>query len=338
MTTAKKRPVRSKTQLHEEMETLQNKIASQESLDPTARVTAEKRRQELINVSKRFTLEGVVADLGRIGMEAQASVDNVKNLLGDAVKKLADAVEARDEFATELEELHGKDIVAASLAELLEEHKAAQAEFEIERDRRLNELQSRLADQLRVEAERKTTVEKTRKQDEDDYQYKTTLLRRAAEDQWKQQVQQTQRAFDDQMYAKDKNWREREAELKVREHEFNAAIQRITELPTEIETEKKKAVDSVARAMKQDYEHKMALFEAQAKSDKALADAEIKSLRDKLSGDSVLIANLHGKLEAAEKRVESIANNALAASSGRQALEAASAMASTLKDNNSRKS
>lgn len=69
----------------------------------------------------------------------------------------------------------------------------------------------------------------------------------------------------------------------------------------------------------------------------ALAAAEIKSLLQKIKDQDLAVCTLQNKLTAAEGRVESIANNALASASGRQALEAASSMAATLKPDNSRK-
>jgi len=338
-TAPRKRPTRSKTQLKDAMTELKEQLGSQEAVDPTTAAATERRKEEVRRSIASLAPDTIVAHLGNIGMQAQGALDVIKNLMVSSQKELDTIQEAIEIEKAELEQLHGKEVAAASLADLIAEFDQKTAELEASYNQRSAEFGQRITEQQKTEGDRRQLVEQARKREEDEYLYGRNQRRRADEDAFNQKMLTADREAADKFRELSANWTMRENELRAKESDYKNALIRIDGLPAEVAAEVKKATESQARAMSNEYAHKAAMAEAQAKSDKALADAEIKSLKEKLAAYDILIASQNAKLDAAEKRVESIANNALTSASGRQALEASTQMAATLKsDGSSRKS
>lgn len=337
MSTPRSRTTRSKAQLKNDFDNLQEQASGRDELDPTAAIAAEKRRADVMADTKDVDPATIVNKITKLGLDVQTSLDHLKNTLTGGAAQLATVREAIKYAEHDLEQLHGKEIAASSLADLIAEHKERERVFNENMANNQAEFDAKVSAQKNAETERRAAVEKERRREEDEYQYATAQRRREEADAYQQKKIELERALTDAAAQKSKEWAAREDALKTKEAAYAEALKRIENLPAEIAAEVKKATDAQARAMSSEFAHKTALAEAQAKSDKALADAQIKALTQKVVDQDAVIGALQNKLEAAEKRVESIANNALQSASGRQALEAASNMAATLKTDGSRK-
>jgi hypothetical protein len=337
MATAKK-PTRSKTQLNQQLNEIKNHIANQDDVDPTTAVAASRRKTEVMESVKGVTVAGVVSSISTLGLESQAALDQLKNMMVASAIRLRELEDAITLTTAELNDLHDKEIVSSSLTDLLVEYDAKKKQLEEEAAAAQAAAAQAQFDNMRKESERKREVEQARKREEEEYAYNRTVFRRQEEDAFSQIMLSKRREFTDYLDKLEKSWKDREVMLSTKESEFDAYKTQVEAFPAVLETEKKKAVESIIRAVTSDHKHAVDMLNAKSASDAALAAAEIKSLKDKLAGSDSLIASLQAKLEAAEKRVESIANSALQSASGRQALEAASSMAATLKSDGSRKS
>jgi hypothetical protein len=339
MTSPKKRPStpRSKAELKEAMDLVKSNLDAQPEVDATTAAQASRRRNEVLEAVKNVTAAAVINRLGVLGLEAQGALDAIKNMMVSSAQELDSLREAVVLTQAELAELHSKEVVAAALADLVKEHEARRIAMEESLRTRNEELNKAFQAQLNAERDRKIAVEQERKREEEAYQYDTMLHRRAEEDAHKQMMISKDREYADKLASFEKSWAEREASLVAHENEIATMRAEITAFPALLESEKKKAVDSTVRAISSEHKHQVELLNAAAASAAALAAAEIKALQQKVKDQDLAISALQNKLESAEKRVESIANSALASASGRQALEAASSMAATLKPDNSRK-
>jgi hypothetical protein len=290
------------------MDDLKSSIASQEAVDPTTAAATERRKEEVRRSIANLAPAAIVANLGNIGMQAQGALDVIKNLMVSSQQELETIQEAIEVEKVELEQLHGKEVVAASLADLISEFDQKTAELEASYNQRSAEFGQRITEQQKAEADRRALVEKDRRREADEYTYTMTLERRAAEDAFNQKVIEADRAAADKHRELAANWTIRENELRAKEGEYKNALLRIDGLPAEIAAEVKKATDAQARAMSSDFAHKTALAEAramssdfahktalaeaQAKSDKALADAQLKSLTQKVVYQDAVIGTL----------------------------------------------
>lgn len=335
MTAPKKpsaRSTRSKTQLAEELDVVRNKFGAVPDIDPAAAQAAAKRRQEVLGLVGTATTQGVVQHLSGIGLEMQGTLDEVKNLMISTVQELNALTEAKTALEQEIEELHSKEVISASITTML-------AEYEAQKQKVTEELaaeRAKAAETIRgieqVEKTLKAELETARTREEEEYQYKLNQARRKIEDDFVAQHERRVKALNESEENLKKNWAEREAALKTQEQEIVSLRGRVEAFPTELETAKKAAEAAIAKSLHGEYGHKIAIMETSHKAALGLADQTIKSLQTKIGDQDLVIRALQDKLDRAESRVETIAKSALDSASGRHALEAAQSTMAITRD------
>jgi uncharacterized coiled-coil protein SlyX len=118
----------------------------------------------------------------------------------------------------------------------------------------------------------------------------------------------------------EKGFKEREENLKKQENEITELRAQVTAFPAKIDSEVKKAEAIVGSSVKRDYEHKLSLLQKDADTAKLVADNTIKGLNDRLANQDMVIGQLQGRINDADKRVTDIATKALEAAASTKSL------------------
>lgn len=330
MATKKVRPSRSKQTLQDELAEVQSAFMSREELDPTTVREEAKRKSALAGKLSGITSRVVTEKIGELGLTLQSALDTIRLTLVSSVQELEELRELIEATAKELEEVHGKEVVASSIQSLIAEFELKQAEFIDEENRRRKDLEDKIAATLAAEKERKAATEKARQQENEDYEYKLGVQRREAIDAFDQEMRKRTREQQDIERDLKRGWQEREAALKAQEKEVVELKNMVVGFDALVDAEKKKAVAQATGAMSQNHKHEIEILTAKAASDKSLLESKLENLAAQLAAANSTIAALNAKLTAAENRVESIAKSAMERDSGRSALEAQSQTIKTM--------
>lgn len=243
---------------------------------------------------------------------AQLSEDLIQQTNQLEMIKQAIAIEKE-----ELERLHGVHTVASTIDQLVAEHDAQKTAFATECANRqaawLSEQAEKQTKWAREDADRKLT----REREEQEYGYRMEQARRADRDGWEETKHQRARIEQDRIEQLGKTWKEREEILAKAEAELNSLRQQVSEFPTRLDAEVKKAEAIVGRSMKKDYEADLALRTSQWDGKFALLTQEIATFRDQIKAKDAEIVELRVQRAASEQNVKEIATKAVDAASSK---------------------
>ncbi len=120
----------------------------------------------------------------------------------------------------------------------------------------------------------------------------------------------------------EKNWTEREAEMKKREMEIEGLRAQVASHPEVVKKEVNAAVAVATNSVKKEYETKIVLAAKDTETAQKLAAQELAAMKLALDKATVQITDLRTQLEQAHRDVKEISAKALESASGRSAMEA----------------
>jgi len=326
------RATRNKERLACELSDVRNEISHREEPDPAAAQAAAQRRTEVIETTAKTSVQDVVQYLSSIGLEAQGSLDALKNTMLSAVQDLENLRDAKRLLEEEIAELHGKEVLSASIKSLLISYDEKKRELEAAHLEQWEAYRTKLGALAKEAADYKEDTRITREREEEQYQYTTKQNRVLDEDTFAMERLQRERVLRDEEVSRYRACEMRELALREKEDEVALLRGKAEMFPSELEAAKKAAADAVAKGLHGEYGHKIAMIEANNKAEKGLAEQTIKSLQVKAADQDMVIKALQDKLERAEARVENIAKSALDSASGRHALEVSQATMAVARD------
>lgn len=330
----KKRPVaaRSKDTLQEELDKVRSSLLNREELDPISAAAEAKRKSELAAQLGTVTSKAVTEKLGALSLDTQNVLDSLRTTLISSTQELEELREMIFIESERLEELYGKDVVASSVATLIEEYEQKKALFQEEEAGARAALKTSIDEQKKLEAERKAQTEKLRKQEQEDYDYNLTKQRRDVADEFARQLSALKQQEADRHRELERGWKEREESILANENEVATMREKIAGFDAVLEVEKKKAVAQATGAMSSEHKHQLQLLETTAKAAQDLLRSENKALAEDNMRLRTSINELQHKLETANNRIESIAKAAMERDSGQAALAASQRTAEILRD------
>ena len=218
----------------------------------------------------------------------------------------------------DLEELHGKDVIASSIDALLAQYN--EHEKGLEQQITVKRLQWS-EEQVNHQKEQKAYQDNltlVRQRDEDEHQYATTLRRRTEQDKFEESIRLKDRTNRERQEHLEKGWVTREEGLKAREKEFNDALIKTATL-TDDNKKLEQSVNALGAQLR-DHKHATALEKAGYDQKLALEVQRNQALdtANKVLAEQVL--KLTQQLEAARTSVQEIATKSVEGASGRLAL------------------
>lgn len=316
------RTPRSKAETKAAASKVRAEVEGREDLPAHEKEAADKRAAAVSAAVGQITVEGALKNLTDARLKLSRVFDDIGSQVQDQTQLLANLKEQNANLTKEIEELHGKEVIASSLKDAIIEHDAKVAELEEEIASQKAQWEQEQADyneginkQIREAAE-------TRRKEEADFQYTRAQARKKEQDEYafnRATIDRDNRLRDEALKA---GWDKREAELKAKETEVAAMKTRFDGLEAEIKKEADKQVAIATSALKRTYEHEKALSDSQAASDKKLAALEIGGLKETIAKQAEQLAKLSQELQDARKENVQLATKALESSSGQATLAA----------------
>jgi colicin import membrane protein len=312
------RTTRTRAELDTELEEVKARTTSREVLDPKAQEAQRRADQEARQAAANITVQKAAQKVTSVGIELQGAVAKVGEQLMETTQELATIQHAVSLAREELEELHGKDVIASSIDSLLAQHAEQEKQLEQQvHERRTQWNEEQIAHQKEQKAyqENLTLV---RQRDEDEHQYATQQRRRAEQDKWEESQRQLQKQSRERQELLEKGWTQREEQIKAREKDVADAIAKATQLTEE----NKKLEQSVSAlgAQLRDFRHQTALDKAGFDQKLALEVQKNQALDSANKALAEQVVKLTQQLDAARTEVKDIASKAVEGASGRLAL------------------
>lgn len=312
---------RSKSEVQQELQSvLREAAAEREMADPRLEEAARARDAEVRQAGAAVTMEAVVQGIADLGLQVSKALGDVSARLIAEVERLTTLREAVAIEQRELERLHKIDVVATSVAQLLQDHAARKQalEAEVATDRAAWEAET--AERERAGREYEETLKKQRQREAEDYEYRKALERKKAQDKYDEEQRVRDRQNREKQETLEKSWQEREAALKTREDEVAQLRKEAETFPKRLAQEVERAAAEARRQAEQQFEQRLLIATKDAEADKRLADQRIKTLEEIVARQAEQMTALQKQLDEAKQQVQEIAVKAIEGASGARAL------------------
>lgn len=255
-----------------------------------------------------------------LGLDVSKTLSMLAEKLNGEVTLLDDVRRAVTLETQELERLHGRDVVASSLEELLEEYREKKATLETEMKVRQEEGQAQQDLRARQLREQEEELRRQRQREKEEYEYQKALERKKDQDKYDEEKKLRDRTLKEREEALGKDWAAREALLKEREQELAALKAEVDKFPGKLQAEVTRAVADAVKAQEEKAKQQLVLLQKDRDTDKQVAVLRIAALEETVARQSAQIESLQGRLEDARVQVREIAVQAIEGASGARAL------------------
>ncbi len=287
--------------------------------------------QEIREAVKEFSIETFQKNIANSQNEAISALSSVQQQVLSASNDLTKLQRANEVEKQELERLHGVAAIAKDVEEAELDRDARKAEidrekrqFEIEFNDMKAAMERSHAHALRIQKESDDRAKQAWEHD-----FKTMKENENA--QWEEIKRR--RGVDEALRTEaiERNFKERNDALLVKETELNELRTKVATFPAELEKELSKKAAAVAASIAKDHKHELEIVSSKFASEKTVLDNTISSLRQEITNKDKMIEQLQVRLASAEEKVSNIATKALETAGNVKAIaevQTASAIAS----------
>jgi colicin import membrane protein len=269
------------------------------------------QQTEVVNAVKGLSIDSVSRSITETQVEVQRVLADLSGRVMERLQELENLEETIRVRTDDLKKLHAIEVQATTLDEL---------EEQIKEQRRMWDEEQLL--KKREFAEQQSERNKSWKREQEEYQYKQTMENRKVEDAFKASMDLLTKQNKDKQELLEKQWNEREVELKKRETEL-AELKAFKEAaPEMIRKAANEATAIATNSVKREYEQKGQLAAKDAEMEKRLAEQAVASLQKTITELQAQIVTLKAGLEQAQRDVKEISAKALESASGRATTDA----------------
>jgi colicin import membrane protein len=312
---------RAKAEIEEEFSRVQDEVrAARESADAKTDELARHKEGEIRQTVEGLSVDGVVEQISRLGLEISRSLGGISEKLVEEVNRLAALRSAVLLERQEMERLHKIDVAATALDQMVLDFQRQKEELEgeIAAQKAAWEESTQTAERERKEQEE--ALKKQRQREIDEYEYKKNLERKRAQDKYEEEQRLLEKKNQEKQEALQKNWAQREAALREQEEELARLRKEATEFPSRIQREVEQAAAQAAKDAKARAEQELVLAKREAEAEKRIAELRIKTLEEAAVRQTAQIADMQRQVDEAKKQVQEIAVRAIEGASGAKTL------------------
>ncbi len=275
-------------------------------------------------------MEEVINTLGKLGEKFNTALSQLStNLLVEA-SRLKNVRTTVDTESNRLATLYNLKIEEETLSALLKEYRETAEQYVETRKREEVEkawLDKNQAWQTETEEtelqlqELESSVQKTKKREDNEYRYDLSLKRNLSDEEYTQQQQQ-QQTLDEPQETRRKAWDERDKTLAEREKQFEENKTKVERFPKELEAAIKKAKEEGIGIAHKQAKIKTDLAAQEFSGDQEVYQLKIRELEDQVANQGCQIDKLSKQLESALKQAQELAVKAIEGTSNQNSFNA----------------
>lgn len=269
------------------------------------------RETEVLHSVAGLNMDAVSGTIASTQVEVQKSLAALSAKLVEQLQVLGNVEEAIALKREELKQLYNIESAAVSLDDMEAKIEAQREAWKEEQERKQREF-----------AEQQSERNKQWTREDEEYEYRMEQEHKKTEDEFAYGMAQQQKANRDKQEMLEKNWTQREEELKKREKELEELRAQVAGIPEAVRKAENAAVAVATNSVKKEYETKIVLATKDAETAQKLAAQEVAALRAALDKAHLQLAELKTQLDQAHHDVKEISAKALESASGRSAMEA----------------
>ncbi len=308
------------------------KNLEEKSQDNPKEVQQRKEAAKIVESAQKNSEDGIVKEITKIKTSFTESLDKIQDNLTAEYKKLADIQNAIKIEKHHLEDLYGLSSNADSFAAILLAQKESREKFEDEMKKAneaftnemvvVNAKWSKEKDEGEaLIKEEKERIQKTRKREEEEYNYTLQQKRKKEADEYELKKMQLEIGLKEKKLAFEKEFAERGKAILDKEKEFAEIKNASEQFPKELEKAVKEAIAELQTKLTLEFKYEKDLSEKETEGLINLKDLQIATLQNKIKEMESQLKSTSQKAEISEKSVKDIALKAIESSAKIQVVE-----------------
>jgi hypothetical protein len=292
---------RTRSTTKKDMDAIRSGLASAEPEDDKTKTARKARRTKVEQDVAELTQEKIANSIAKVSVDLSKQL----NIIGEATREKAEeyrvACEAVDLKKEELEELHGKAVAAFAIDDLVAQHDEKKNNFEQEVADTKAEWESEQQEHEHSVIERDAALDRSRKQDADEFNYNLKITRRNEQDAFDQQKRERDRARQDEEDDFVARCKTKQQELDEYAKKLNEKTEEVVEREGELETKITEAVATKEKSLRGEYGNKMKYAELEN-------DKQVELLKQQLTTFQGHITNLEAQNDEKQKKITDLQN------------------------------
>jgi hypothetical protein len=326
----------TKNEILSAYEELLKKMADKKTDEPK-KVQEMQRQETIVKKAEGLSNETIIKGLAGLKVEITSSLDKLGEKFVEEYKKFEELQQAIQTEKKNLEDLYQlsastdslsvmllaqkekkdqfEQEMAASKTELMDKMKTEKERFDLEMNEKKalwKKEQEAFLEKIKEENEK---TSKTRKREEEEYQYALQLTRKKEVDTYEEKKQKLEKELADKKMAFEKDVAERETNLKLAEIELKELRLKNAAFPVELEKALQSAVKLATEKLETTFNFQKELTEKEVSGELKLKDQIIQTLNSKIKDLETSLKELAQKTVTAEVSVKDIAMKAIEHSS-----------------------
>lgn len=288
------------------------------TIKKTTNTSKSKQAKQVLESVKSLTPDLIVAEVGNLQVSLQNTLANISANITDKIEKMNqvdEAISLKEQRIAELYEIEKEALTIEEIRELkLQEEKI---------------LEDKIAARRKAWQEEEEERNKKWKREKDEYDYATAFDHRKKIEEFQSEVINLKRDETLRSERLQREWEEREKELKSKEDEFVELKNKASNYDKNLQLEVTKAESILTNKLKKEYDYQIQLLNKDIESERKLHEAQIVSLNDVIGNLSDQLEELQKQLEVARKDSKEITEKALESASNKNVAEALQSMNKT---------
>lgn len=328
-------PLSTKNTKNEILEAYEELLVKQQEkkTDEPKKVQELQKQETVVRNASGLSTESIVKEVSGLKVNLSSSLDKLSEGFIAEFHKFEELQKAIQIEKQQLQDLYQLSASTDSLSVMLLAQKEKKEQFELEMANRRKELE----DQIKTEktqfetemAERKLTwkklqedlqlkqkeeteqLQKNRKREEEEYGYALKINRKKETDLYEEKKDKLEKELADKKAAFEKDFAERELNIKQAESELNELRKKNVAFPAELEKAVKVAVESATEKLETNYKFEKELREREVSGELKLKTQIIETLQSKIKDMEASLKDYAQKAMSAEASVKDIALRAI---------------------------
>lgn len=315
------RTKKTKTEVEQEFAQLAENIDRTQSTEASKSTLIEQIREgEIRSAVSEITVEIISKKISDLTVEISRTLLGLSEKMIQEVQLLCTLKEAVTIESKEIQRLHGLDVAATGIDQMLSDYRQKKNICEMELALLKQEISKQREENESVEAEYDEVLKKNRAREQEDYEYKKNLERKKLQDRFEEECRLRDKQNRETQDQLEKSWKEKESLLKLREEEFLCLKKETEQFPSRLATECTKTAKEASKEAEAKYTQEIEHLKRDLIVEKQIADLKIKQLQELLTTSHGQIGTLQSQLDEAKRQVQDIAVKAIEGASGAKAL------------------
>lgn len=301
------------------------KKLEEKSEDKPKEVQQKKDDIKIVTSAQKNTEGSIFKSISALKLSFNESLEKIQEDLVNEYNKLIEIQEAIKIEKKNLEDLYGISTNTDSLAAMLLAQKEGREKFDLEmksaKDNHEMEMDKTksLWDKQKAEheasiKEESVSIQKTRKREEEEYDYNLLQKRKKETDAYEVKKATQETELKEKKATFEREFAEREKAILEKEKEYKVLKQASDNFPKELEKAVQQAKSELEASLKSEFKYEKDLKAKESEGLISLKDLQITTLENKIKEMEVQIKVLGQKSETSEKSVKDIAIKAIESS------------------------